>query len=142
MKKTLSMFLAAGALSLASCQSVVYTAEKTETKLKEKSYSVQVYSYEEAKVRISGLNYEIVSFTNALFAEKGSDTNKDLLIAFYFPTGDAANKFVDDNSHENLGKMNDYADKNLGENLTKKVGVHNNVAYVGSTASFDIAFGD
>ena len=36
--------------------------------------------------------------------------------------------------------MNDYGSSNLGENLTKKVGSHNNVAYVGSETSFDAAF--
>ena len=45
-------------------------------------------------------------------------------------------KFVD----ANIGLMNDYGSSNLGENLPKKVGSYNNMAYVGSETSFDAAF--
>ena len=81
-----------------------------------------------------------VTFTDALFAEKGAGENKDLLVAFYFANMDAAESFISKNSHENLTILNHYGEVNLGEKLEKKVGQHNNVAYVGSNTSFAAAF--
>lgn len=68
--------------------------------------------------------------------KEGADENKDLFLAFYFKSIGDCDKFVD----ANIILMNDYGDSNLGDNLTKKVGSYNNVAYVGSETSFDAAF--
>lgn len=136
MKRLISTLLMAGAFALCACTPTSYSAEGSKSKLSGNGYTVEVYSYEEAKARISGLNYDIAEFTNALYAEKGADENKDLILAFYFKSIGECDKFV----NENIGQLNNFADKNLGENLTKKVGSHNNVAYVGSETSFASAF--
>lgn len=140
MKKLFAMLFTAGALALTACQPNIYSANDTQAKLKDKGYTVEVFSYEEAKVRIKNLNYDIVSFNNAVYAEKGTEENKDLLIAFYFATIDDASKFMDGNNYENMGLLNTFGQNNLGSNLTVKVGTHNNVAYVGSQTSFSAAF--
>ena len=136
MKRLISTLLMAGAFALCACTPTNYSADGSKSKLSGKGYTVEVYSYEEAKARISGLNYDVAQFTNALYAEKGADENKDLFLAFYFKSISDCDKFVD----ANIVLMNDYGSSNLGENLTKKVGSHNNVAYVGSETSFDAAF--
>ena len=136
MKKFVSTLFLAGAFALAACAPTNYTAEGSKSKLSEKGYSVEVYSFEEAKVRISGLNYDVAQFSDALYAEKGADQDKDLILAFYFSSISDCDKFVE----ENIAQMNNFAENNLGENLTKKVGSHNNVAYVGSETSFTAAF--
>lgn len=141
MKKLFSMLLVAGALALSACAPTIVSASSSESGLKSKGYTTQVLSYTEAKARIQGLNYNVVEFINAVFAEKGTGEDHDLFIGFYFSSADAADQFTSANNYENLGLLNDYGDKNLGENLTKKVGYHNNVAYVGSSASFSAAFG-
>ncbi|MBR0193971.1 MAG: hypothetical protein IJQ40_01060, partial [Bacilli bacterium] len=119
-----------------ACTPDNYSAEGSKSKLSSNGYTVEVYSSEEAKSRIKGLDYSVAEFTNALYAEKGADENKDLFLAFYFKSISDCDKFVD----ANIVLMNDYGSANLGENLTKKVGSHNNVAYVGSETSFDAAF--
>ncbi len=136
MKRFISSLLLAGAFALCACAPTNYTANGSKSKLSNNGYTVEVYSYEEAKAHISGLNYDVAEFTNALYAEKGADENKDLFLAFYFKSIGDCDKFFD----ANIGVMNDYGSSNLGENLTKKVGSNNNVAYVGSETSFDAAF--
>lgn len=139
MKKLFAAFLLAGAVTLAGCKSKVYTSSEAKESLTKGGYTVQVYAEAEAKARIANLNYEGVSFSDALYAEKGADENKDLLIAFYFPTIKAAEDFLGKNDNENMGLLHDYAAKELGANLTVKVGTHNNIAYAGSTVSADVA---
>ena len=136
MKRLVSSLLLAGAFALCACAPTSYTADGSKSKLTSKGYTVEVYSVEEAKARISGLNYDVAEFTNALYAEKGAEENKDLILAFYFKSIGDCDKFV----NENIGLLSNYGDKYLGENLTKKVGSHNNVAYVGSETSFTAAF--
>lgn len=140
MKKVFAMLFATCALALTACQPNVYTASDSESKLKANGYTAEVLTYEVAKARITGLNYDIVSFKDAVFAEKGSGENHDLFIAFYFASIDDASKFISANNYENHGILDDYAAKNLGEKLNKKSGTHNNVAYVGSETSFSVAF--
>ena len=139
MKKLFAAFLLAGAVTLAGCKSKIYTSSDTKESLTKGGYTVQVYAETEAKNRITNLNYEGVSFKDALFAEKGADENKDLLIAFYFPSVKAAEDFLGKNDNENLGLLHDYGAKELGANLSVKVGTHNNVAFVGYTVSADAA---
>ena len=140
MKKLIMMLFAAGSLALTACGPTLYSANGAEAKLKDKGYTVEVFSYEEAKTKIIGLNYTIVDFANAVFAKKGADDDLDLLVAFFFTNVNDAESFTSGNSNENLGIMNSFADTNLGANLTKKVGIINNVAYVGSLTSFSAAF--
>ena len=140
MKKLLATLLVAGSLAMTACQPNIYTSSDAKGKLSSKEYTVEVYGEEEAKKRISELNYDGVTFTDALYAEKGKDDDKDLLIAFFFTSIDAATNFTDKNNHENLGMLDDYGAKNLGANLKKKVGTHNNVVYIGSETSFAAAF--
>lgn len=140
MKKFFAALLIAGSIGLSACAATTYTADGTANNLKGKGYTTEVLSYDLAKVKIRGLNYDIVAFTNAVYAEKGTGDDADLLMAFFFPNINDAEKFVSGNSYENLGLMNNYGDSNLGKNLTKKVGTHNNVAYIGSVTSFSAAF--
>lgn len=136
MKRLISGLLLAGAFALTACSPTMYSSSSSKSKLEGKGYSVEVYSFEEAKVRITGLNYEGFEFTDALVADKGADEDKDVLVAFYFKKVDDASKFVE----ENIAQMNRYAENTLGSNLTVKVGSHNNVAYTGSETSFTNAF--
>ena len=140
MKKLLATLLIAGSLAITACQPNIYTSSDAKGKLSSKEYTVEVYAEAEAKQRLANLNYEGVTFTDALYAEKGKDDDKDLLIAFFFASVDDATNFTDKNNHENLGMLDDYGAKNLGANLKKKVGTHNNVAYIGSETSFAAAF--
>ena len=142
MKKLITTLFAMGAMALSSCAPTLYSADGAKTKLQAKEYSTEVLSYEEAKVRIIGLNYEAGKFTNAIYAKKGADENFDFIISFFFSSVDDADKFLSANSNENLGILNTYADTNLGANLTKKVGMTNNVAYVGSETAYTVAFGN
>ena len=140
MKKLFTMLLVAGSLAVSACGATMYSSKSAESNLKGKGYSAEVLSPELAKVKISGLNYDIVSFTDAVYAEKGSGEDMDFLMAFFFKSIGDADKFMDGNNNENMGLLSDYADKHLGANLTKKVGIHNNVAYVGSETSFAAVF--
>ena len=140
MKKVLTMLFAVGALSLSACQMDMHSADKTGAKMKEKGYDTQIYTYEEAKVAIQGLNYDAGKFNGAISSYKGSGDDKDILIAFFFDSADAAEKFMSYNENENLAISNRYIAANLGENLTAKIGIHNNVAYAGSETSFTVAF--
>ena len=140
MKKLIATLLMAGTLALTACQPDKISSADTKSKLSSKNYTVLVSAEAEAKELIKGLNYEGVTFTDAISATKGENDNKDFLIAFYFANSDAAGNFVSKNDHENLAMMNAYAEKELRANLTKKVGTHNNVAYVGSETAASIAF--
>lgn len=143
MKKLLAMLLVAGSLAMTACKPTNYTASATKTKMQGSGYTVQTYTYSEAKdgLQIRNLNYQTVVFENALYAEKGTGDDKDLLLAFFFSTVEQAEKFMSDNNYENMGLMRDYGVSNLGSKLgTPKVGSHNNVAYVGSEAAFNVAF--
>lgn len=116
------------------------SASNSKASLDANGYTTTIYSDTEAKALITGLNFEGFTLTNALFAEKGTGDDKDLLLAFYFSSVELAESFISRNEYENLGPLNTYGDNNLGSKLTKKVGMHNNVAYVGSETSFNCAF--
>lgn len=141
MKKLVATLIMTSALMLSACQADRLTSSASKDKLTKAGYAVEVYGEKEAQVRIEGLNYKGVTFTDAVYAEKGKDDDKDLLVAFYFADINAASNFVSMNDNENLAILNRYADNNLGANLKKRVGTHNNVAYVGSETSFTAAFG-
>lgn len=132
--------MCAAAIAMTACNPDVCTASSSQKKLKNNGYTVSIYNATEAKDKIKGIVFDGVSLKDALFAEKGKEDDYDFLLAFYFPSLDEAEKFTSLNSNANLGLMNDYADNNLGKNLEKKVGSHNNVAYVGSVTSFANAF--
>lgn len=140
MKKLFATLLVAGALAMTSCGASSYSAAGADANLKSRGYSSEILSYVQAKSRISGLNYDIVPFESAVFATKGSGDDKDLLLAFFFSSVDAADLFMNSNNYQNMGAMNSYGERELGGNLTKKVGIANNVAYVGSTTSYSVAF--
>lgn len=139
MKKVLATLLCVGAFALAACSPDMKTAESSKSKLQGKEYTVTVYSEEEAKTHFTAFTFEGISVKNALLAEKGSDDDHDLLLAFYFSSIDEAEKFTEIEEHENLGLLNSLLEKELGANLTPKIGTHNNVAYAGSTTTFNIA---
>ena len=140
MKKLLATMLLAGIMSVSACGATIYTADGSKSKLQSNGYTVEVYGYEEAKTRIKNLNYDTVAFTNAVFAEKGEGDNKDIFLAFYFSSVDAASAFLEANENYNYFQMYDYAEKNLGSKLAARRGTHNNVAYTGSETSFASAF--
>lgn len=140
MKKLFTLLLASSAILATSCQATDYTASEAASKLRGNSYTVEVMSYDQAKQRIIGLNYDIVDFRDAVYAEKGEEENHDLLVAFFFSSIDNAEKFLNENNYENLTLLNRYGERYIGENLVKKVGMHNNVAYVGTETSFAAAF--
>lgn len=139
MKKLLLTTLLTGSLLLTACQADTMKSANAKSNLEGKGYTVEVYSYEEAKVRIQGLEYKGFEFTDAIYASKGKDDNADFLMAFFFKNVKDAESFVT-GENDNLTKMNHYIEVNLGKNLTAKLGMHNNVAYCGSEASFSAAF--
>ena len=139
MKKILTTLLLASAFTLSAC-ATMYSSKGSKSNLESKGYTVEVYSYEEAKVRVDGLNYDTATFTDALYAQKGTGDDKDILLAFYFKSMSDAEKFLSDNNNYNSGQFSAFAEKELGTNLKAKVGSHNNVAYVGSETAFNIAF--
>ena len=108
--------------------------------LKAKGYEISNYTAEEAKAKISGINFEDVNCKGALFAEKGEGDDKDLFIGFYFDSVDEAEKFNAKNNYENQGLIHDYCERNLGKNLKLKVGSHNNVAYGGSETTAKLLY--
>ena len=140
MKRFLTTLLLASAFTLSACGATMYSSKGSQSKLESKGYSVEVYPYEEAKVRVDGLNYDTVTFTDALIATKDSGDDKDILLAFYFKSVSDAEKFLSDNNNYNIGQFGAFANKELGKNLKAKMGSHNNVAYIGSETSFKIAF--
>lgn len=91
-------------------------------------------------MRIQELNYEGVSFKDALVAAKGTGDDKDVLLVFYFASIKEAESFMSNNEHENLAKMNGFLEANLDSNLQSRVGTHTNIAYAGSETSFSVAF--
>ena len=142
MKKLLLTTLLTGSLLLTACQADVMKSADAKKNLEGQSYTVEVYGFEEAKSRIQNLNYEGANFTDAIYAEKGKDDAADLFIAFFFKNIEDAEAFVEGHDSENLAKMNTYVDTHLGKDLEKRVGMHNNVAYLGSQTSFVAAFPD
>ena len=140
MKRLLVTMLLAGAISMGACGAKSESSGSSKKALEASGYKVTTYSATEAQALITGLKYDGYNLHDAIYAEKGTDANKDILLAFYFSSIDQAEKFIGDNNNFNLGLMYDYAKQNLGENLTQKVGSHNNVAYLGSETSFTIAF--
>ena len=140
MKKLLATVLLAGALALAGCGEQSLSAGASQKKLDAAGYKTTLYSVEQAKAAITGLKFDGYNLKEAIYAEKGEEANKDILLAFYFSNINEANKFMEDNQSANMALMYDFAKSNLGENLAQKVGMHNNVAYVGSETSFAVAF--
>ena len=136
MKKLLLGLLCAGSMALSACSATIYKAADSATKLEEKGYKTEMYTLEESKALISGLNYEGASFTVAVYATKGEEKDKDLFLGFYFKTTKEAEDFLAKDDNSNLALMNKYGEDNLGENLKLKVGSHNNIAFVGSETSF------
>ncbi len=93
----------------------------------------------QAKLLVAGINLEDVNLKSAVHATKGEGDDHDIFLGFYFATNEEAEKFATKNNSENLGLMSAYGELQLGKNLTMKVGYHNNVSYVGSETSFNIA---
>ena len=139
MKKLFVALLGVGAMCMTAC-SASQSASESSGALKSKGYTVSVYNETETKARIQQAHYDGVKLINSLFAEKGTGDDHDFLLAFFFDSIDEASKFTSKENNYNLGLMLDYASANLGKNLEKKVGTHNNVAYCGSAAAFNIAF--
>ena len=139
MKKLFASLLLASSLCLAGC-SQSESSSSVKGNLQAKGYNATVYTAVEAKARISGLNFEGIDLTDAVYATKGSDENADLFLVFFFSSIDFATTFFERNNYENMGMMSDYAKKNLGENLTVKVGIKNNAAYCGSETALSVAF--
>ena len=140
MKRLLVTMLLAGAISMGACGTKSQNSASSKKSLEAAGYKVTAYSATEAKALITGLKYDGYDLHDAIYAEKGEEANKDIMLAFYFSSIDQAEKFMSDNENFNLNLMYDYGRTHLGENLTQKVGMHNNVAYVGSETSFAIAF--
>ena len=139
MKKLLVTTMLVGSLMLTACQADTMKSANAKKNLEGKGYAVEVYGYEEAKVRIQNLDYESHNFTDALIADKGKGDDADFLIAFFFKNINDAEAFVT-GEHGNIAQMNGYIETHLGKNLKAKVGMHNNVAYLGSETSFSAAF--
>ena len=139
MKKLLATLLLASSLCLAGC-SQSESSSSVKGNLQAKGYNATVYSATEAKARISGLNFEGIDLTDAVYATKGSDENADLFLVFFFSSINVASTFFERNNNENMGMMYDYARRNLGDNLTVKVGTKNNAAFCGSETALSAAF--
>ena len=139
MKKLIPALLLAGVFAVTSCKAQSVSSDSAKKKLADKSYAVTIYSETEAKGLIAGLNYEGVSFKDAIYAQKGEGEAKDIFLAFFFNDINGASNFVAKDNNANLVLLHDYGEKHLGANLTLKVGTHNNVAYVGSETSFTVA---
>ena len=130
MKRLLVSLALGAALCLSGCSQGVSSGE-TKSKMESNGYSVEVYTKEEAKVRIVGVNYN-VEIVDALYAEKNS---KDVLVAFYCSSIDDATSFL----QENVQAMYNFA---ASKDQDARTGSHNNVAYAGSaTAVVAAGFG-
>lgn len=136
MKKLLTALFIAGAMALTGCKPDILKSDSAKSKLTSNGYKVEVYAEAEAKVRIQGLDYEGVSFKDALVADKGTGDDKDVLLVFYFAGIKEAESFMS----INIAKMNGFLEANLGSKLQSRVGTHNNIAYAGSETSFSVAF--
>ena len=139
MKKLLASLLLASSLCLAGC-SASESSSSVKGNLTRSGYEATVYSATEAKARISGLNFEGIDLTEAVYATKGSEDNADLFLVFFFSSIDVATTFFERNNYENMAMMHRYAESNLGKNLTVKVGTKNNTAYCGSETALSVAF--
>ena len=123
----------------ATACSTVYTGEQSKANLEKKDYEVTLMTEAEAKLLIVGINFEDVTLKSAVHATKGEGDNHDIFLGFYFDSDAEAEKFATKNKSENLALLGDYGDSQIGGNLTKKLGYHNNVSYVSSETSFEIA---
>ena len=126
-------------MTLGACSPKVYSSEDSKAKLEKQEYKTVLMTESEAKILVSGINFEDVNLKSAIHATKGEGDDHDLFLGFYFATNDEAEKFAAKNDNQNLGLMHDYGVLQLGKNLVLKVGYHNNVSYVGSETSFKIA---
>ena len=140
MKKLFTTLLFAASLALSACGSKIYKGEESKASLEKKEYTVVLLSEAEAKLLISGINFDDVTLKSVVRADKGKDEDKDFFLGFYFDSIEEAEKFNSKNDNQNLALMSKYAEIELGSNLKSKVGSHNNVAYVGSETSFKAAF--
>ena len=140
MKKLLATLLVAGAIAMTACKPNMYGATASESKLKSNGYTVEVYTDAEARARITAINFEGITIANALIANKGTGDNADMLLAFYFNSVADCDLFHSRNNYENHAAMDNYATRELGSNLAKKVGTMNNVCYCGSETSYAAAF--
>ena len=139
MKKLLATMLLAGVLSVAACGATMYSAGGSKTKLESNGYSVSLYGYEDGKKAIEGPNYDTVAFDNAIVATKGSGDSKDVFLAFYFSSVEAASTFMSAHENDNTALLYRFAELNLGSNFQPKMGTHNNVAWAGSQNAFNSA---
>lgn len=140
MKKLLFSLLFAGSIALTACQATIYTADKTKAKLQKKDYTVEVYTKDEAKNRYTAFTLADYDLTGALLAKKGQGDDADLLFALYFSSIDEASKFSNANGGANIATLGTFGEALIGKNQTSRVGTHNNVAYVGTETTFNIAF--
>ena len=139
MKKILASLLLASSLCLAGC-SASESSSSVKGNLSRNGYEATIYSATEAKARISGLNFEGIDLTEAVYATKGSEDNADFFLVFFFPSIEVTTTFFERNNHENMAMMSSYAESNLGKNLTAKAGTKNNTAYCGSETALYVAF--
>ena len=138
MKKLLFSLLFAGSIALTACQATIYTADKTKAKLQKKDYTVEVYTKDEAKTHYAALPIDKYDVTGTLFAKKGQGDDQDLLFAIFFSSIDEASKFSE--GGQNITTLGQFGEALIGKNLTSRLGTHNNVAYVGTETTFNIAF--
>ena len=138
MKKVFLPLLFLGALALSSCE-VNHSSIYWESGLKNKGYAVTTYSQSKAKETFTDLNYNGISFMNALYAEKGADENKEIFLAFFFIDVNSTVYFMERNHNENEDILGAYGRKNIGENLKGVLGYKDNVAYVGTAAAYEAA---
>ena len=122
MKKLFAAILLVFALFLTGCNASM-GAGGVKSSLEGAGYKVETMNKEEAKARVTGVNY-VVSPTDVIYATKGDD----LILMFFFNSIDDADAFV----KENIGVMHSFAERNT---TNPKVGSHNNTAYVGSVAA-------
>ena len=131
------MFVAS--MAFTACASTVYKGDNSKANLEKKEYKVVLMNEAQAKLLVAGINLDDVNLKSAVHATKGEGDDHDIFLGFYFATNEEAEKFATKNNSENLGLMSAYGELQLGKNLTMKVGYHNNVSYVGSETSFNIA---
>ena len=137
MKKLLATMLLAGVLSVAACGATMYSAGGSKSKLEGNGFNVSLYGYEDGKRAVEGPDYDKTpAFDNVIVATKGSGDAKDVLVAYYFSSIDAANAFL----NENVKLLYDFVEANLGKNFEPKTGAHNNVTWAGSQNAFNSAF--
>lgn len=123
MKKLLAIIVLAFTFLLASCNAS-FSSGEAKSNLERSGYTVDLMSETEAKVRVTGVEYNVTP-TNVIYAAKG----KDVVIIFFLSSIDDADKFVKDN----IGVLVGFAEKYTEDN--PKAGYHNNAAYAGTLAA-------